>query len=147
MLARTLIDQLPETEETLWLRILGRGETQARAIREVLNLPPNHPRRDGILRLLISWTVKIDLGEIESFTGQEGLMAFSEAFLEWEQQTQERIRQNVLQEVQQQVIPSELRSQQRAIARRFLQQELSIEVIAHATELSVAEIQNLQPQE
>jgi hypothetical protein len=29
------IDQLPETEETLWLRILGRDETQERAIREV----------------------------------------------------------------------------------------------------------------
>ncbi|MCU0551502.1 MAG: hypothetical protein MUC48_19335 [Leptolyngbya sp. Prado105] len=48
------IDQLPETEETLWLRVLGRNRTQERAIREVLALPLNHPRRDGILRLLVS---------------------------------------------------------------------------------------------
>ncbi|MBC7823989.1 MAG: hypothetical protein H7126_08925 [Candidatus Parcubacteria bacterium] len=37
------IDQLPETEETLWLRILGRDQTQERTIREVLALPTNHP--------------------------------------------------------------------------------------------------------
>ena len=37
------IDQLPETEETLWLRILGRDATQERAIREVLSLPSSHP--------------------------------------------------------------------------------------------------------
>lgn len=54
------IDQLPETEETLWLRILGRDDTQERAIRQVLALPSNHPRRNGILRLLASWKVRID---------------------------------------------------------------------------------------
>ncbi len=84
------IDQLPETEETLWLRILGRDETQERAIREVLALPTNHPRRNGILRLLTSWKVRIEVGGIEDFSGQEALMALSEAFLEWEQATQQR---------------------------------------------------------
>ncbi|MCY7273199.1 MAG: DUF4351 domain-containing protein, partial [Phormidesmis sp. CAN_BIN44] len=84
------IDQLPETEETLWLRILGRDETQERAIRGVLALPTNHPRRNGILRLLTSWKVRIDVGGIEDFSGQEALMALSEAFLEWEQATQQR---------------------------------------------------------
>ena len=84
------IDQLPETEETLWLRILGRDETQERAIREVLALPLTYPRRNNILRLLASWKVKIEVGEVEDFAGQEGLMALSEAFLEWEQATQQR---------------------------------------------------------
>jgi hypothetical protein len=46
------IDQLPETEETLWIRLLGRDKTQERAIREVFALPPEHPRRNTILRLL-----------------------------------------------------------------------------------------------
>ncbi|MCY7274126.1 MAG: DUF4351 domain-containing protein [Phormidesmis sp. CAN_BIN44] len=88
--ATVAIDQLPETEETLWLRILGRDETQERAIREVLALPTNHPRRNGILRLLASWKVRIDVGGIEDFSGQEALMALSEAFLEWGQATQQR---------------------------------------------------------
>jgi hypothetical protein len=85
------IDELPETEETLWLRILGRDETQARAIREVLALPPQHPKRSNVLRLLASWKVRMDLGELMDFSQQEeGLMALSEAFLEWEQETQKR---------------------------------------------------------
>jgi hypothetical protein len=88
------IDELPETPETLWLRILGRDDTQTRAIREVLALPPEHPRRSNVLRLLASWKVKIDIGELMDFLPQEeGLMALSEAFLEWEQQTQLRSRQ------------------------------------------------------
>lgn len=84
------IDQLPETEDTLWLRVLGRDTTQERAIREVLALPSTHPRRNNVLRLLASWKVKIEVGEVENFTGQEALMALSEAFLEWEQTTQQR---------------------------------------------------------
>lgn len=136
------IDQLPETEETLWLRILGRDGTQERAIREVLALPPSHPRRNGVLRLLVSWKVRIDLGEIEDFSGQEAIMALSEAFLAWEQQTQERIRQ----EVQQEVSQEERREERQAIARRMLQQGLSVEVIAQATQMTIAEIQTLQQQ-
>ncbi|MCU0550712.1 MAG: flagellar assembly protein H [Leptolyngbya sp. Prado105] len=124
------IDQLPETEETLWLRILGRDGTQERAIREVLALPPSHPRRNGILRLLAGWKIRIDLGEIQDFSGQEAIMALSEAFLEWEQQTQEQGKQE----------------ERRMIARRLLQQGLSIEAISQATELSIAEIQSLQSQ-
>ena len=179
------IDQLPETEDTLWLRVLGRDGTQERAIREVLALPPDHPRRNGILRLLISWKVRIDLGEIKDFSGQEAIMALSEAFLEWEQQTEERIRQRVLQEVEQteerirqrvlqeveqteerirqrvlqeveqteeqirqrvlQEVQQEVSQEERqAIAQRLLKQGLSIEAIAQATELSIAEIQSLQ---
>jgi hypothetical protein len=97
------IDQLPETADTLWLRILGRDKTQERAIREVLALPPNHPRRNGILRLLVSWKVRIDLSEIQDFSGQEALMALSQAFLEWEQQTEERIEQKVTEQVTQKI--------------------------------------------
>lgn len=133
------INQLPETEETLWLRILGRDGTQEQAIRAVLALPSSHPRRDGILRLLASWKVGIDLGDIQDFSGQEAMMALSEAFLAWEQQTQERIRQEVSQE--------ERQEERQVIARRLLQQGLPIEVIAQATELSIAEIQTLQRQE
>jgi hypothetical protein len=116
------IDQLPETEETLWLRILGRDATQERAIREVLALPPNHPRRNGILRLLATWKVKIDLGEIQDFSGREAIMALSEAFLEWEQQHEERVRQRVLQEVQQEVRQRVLQEVQQEVRQRVLQE-------------------------
>ncbi|MCY7276284.1 MAG: flagellar assembly protein H, partial [Phormidesmis sp. CAN_BIN44] len=106
--ATVAIDQLPETEETLWLRILGRDATQERAIREVLTLPIEHPRRSGILRLLASWKVRIDLGGIEDFSGREAIMALSEAFLEWEQATQQRAEAQGLEQGQRSLILRQL---------------------------------------
>jgi hypothetical protein len=136
------IDQLPETEETLWLRILGRDATQERAIREVLALPIDHPRRSQILRLLASWKVRIDLSEIEDFSGREAVMALSEAFLAWEQETQERIRQEVRQEVSQ----AERQEERRAIALNLLRKNLALEMIAEVTGLTIEQLQQLQTQ-
>jgi hypothetical protein len=84
------LDQLPQTPDTLWLRLLGRGPTQETAIREILDLPSRHPRRMPILRLLASWKVRIELTEIPNLKARDEFMAFSQAFLEWEQKTEER---------------------------------------------------------
>ena len=46
------IHQLPRTQETLWLRILGRKRVQAQAIDELEALPSNHPFRRATLELL-----------------------------------------------------------------------------------------------
>jgi hypothetical protein len=46
------IHQLPRTQETLWLRILGRGTVQKQAIDELAALPANHPFRKATLELL-----------------------------------------------------------------------------------------------
>lgn len=129
--AIVVIDQLPETEETLWLRVLGRDATQERAIREVLALPLDHPWRDRILRLLASWKVRIDLNEIENFSGQEALMALSEAFLQWEQQHEEQVR----------------REERQEIARNLLRTNMPLETIAEVTGLKIAQLQQLQAQQ
>jgi uncharacterized protein YjeT (DUF2065 family) len=81
------INKLPETPETLWLRVLGRGATQKKAIAEVFALPEAHPRRAGILRLLASWKVSIEVKEILDAQDREELMALSQVFLDWEQKT------------------------------------------------------------
>jgi Domain of unknown function (DUF4351) len=82
-----VIDKLPETQESLWLRVLGRGATQQKAVKEILALPDTHPRRAGILRLLASWKVSIEVKEILDVQEQEELMALSQVFLDWEQKT------------------------------------------------------------
>jgi hypothetical protein len=46
------IHQLPQTPETLWLRILGRGSTQSQAIIELQALPSNHPFQKATLELV-----------------------------------------------------------------------------------------------
>ena len=84
------IDELPQTQATLWIRILGRDETQTLAIQEVVNLPSDHPRRERILRLLAAWKVRIDIGEVQDFLQQETVMAYPQAFLDWEEATEKR---------------------------------------------------------
>jgi predicted transcriptional regulator len=47
-----VIHQLPETPETLWLRLLGRGGIRQRAIDELERLSPNNPLKSASLNLL-----------------------------------------------------------------------------------------------
>ncbi|EPF22260.1 DUF4351 domain-containing protein [Microcystis aeruginosa] len=47
-----VLHQLPETPETLWLRLLGRGGTRSRAIDELESLSPHHPFKSASLKLL-----------------------------------------------------------------------------------------------
>ncbi len=46
------IHQLPQTPETLWLRLLGRGSVQSQAIIELQALPLNHPYQKATLELV-----------------------------------------------------------------------------------------------
>lgn len=46
------IHQLPHTLETLWLRLLGRGNVQSQAIIELQALPLNHPYQKATLELV-----------------------------------------------------------------------------------------------
>jgi Domain of unknown function (DUF4351) len=47
-----VIHQLPETPDTLWLRILGKHKVQQRAIEEINRLDANSPYRQNTLKLL-----------------------------------------------------------------------------------------------
>jgi hypothetical protein len=128
------IDELPETEDTLWIRILGRGKTQERAIREVLALTTAQTKRNKILKLLAFWKVRMDMSELAEFVSQEETMAvseaFSEAFLEWERIKEAEGRQ----------------SARTTIARTMLQKQMSLEDIAEITGLSIEQVQQLQTQ-
>lgn len=147
------IDQLPETEETLWIRILGRDTTQERAIREVLALPATHPRRNDILRLLASWKVRIDLGEIENFSGQEAIMALSESFLAWERQAQERWEQQAQERWEQQtqerireVSQEERQEERRSLILLQLEQKfgtLADQIVAQVSTLNLEQMGRL----
>ncbi|MGV0023641.1 flagellar assembly protein H [Phormidesmis priestleyi] len=84
------IDQLPEIEETLWLRILGRDTTQRRAIAEVIALPQSDPRRAETLQMLTAWKVTIEMNDPLETEDEALLIALSQAYLEWEQTTEQR---------------------------------------------------------
>jgi Domain of unknown function (DUF4351) len=94
------INQLPNTEETLLLRLLGRGQTQKQAINQVIAFDTRDSRRAAILGLLANWKISIEItGQVDA--EEELMMALSQAFLEWEQQTEQRGEQRGRQEGEQ----------------------------------------------
>jgi hypothetical protein len=84
------IAELPTVPETLWLRLLGKGDTQERAIAELLELPGRDPKRESALNLLVSWRINMEIVEEFQQEEREIQMALSQAYLEWENQTERR---------------------------------------------------------
>ena len=95
------INQLPAIEETLWLRLLGKGSTQQQAIEAVCQLPPSDPRRATALQVLANWRITIEQSTNPDEEDQELIMTLSQAYLEWERETkQQGIQQGIQQEKQ-----------------------------------------------
>ena len=85
------IKELPTTPEYLWLRILGRNQTQAKAIEEVLALSPTDPRRTSILRMLFAWKiVTIETNPSLIAFSEVMSMAYPQVYLDWETATEAR---------------------------------------------------------
>jgi hypothetical protein len=88
-----VIDELPTTPETLWLRLMGKGRTQEAAIAELLAMPESDPKRSNALNLLVSWRINMEVTNQVESEEQRILMALSQTYLEWEKQTERRGRE------------------------------------------------------
>ncbi|BAZ02938.1 hypothetical protein NIES37_69510 (plasmid) [Tolypothrix tenuis PCC 7101] len=91
------INQLPVTSETLWLRLLGKGETQRQAVTELLALPDNNVVRQNTLKLITNWRI-ISIQQPENLTqdDQELIMNLSQAYQEWEETTKQKGQREVV---------------------------------------------------
>jgi hypothetical protein len=80
-----VIHQLPETLDTLWLRILGKQKVQQRAIAEIDRLDPNSPYRQNALRLLLDLRVVLETRQNRNNQDTELLMSLrtSQPYLEY----------------------------------------------------------------
>lgn len=91
--AIVVIHQLPENEDTLWLRVLGKGGTQKRAVEELIELPENNPFRENLLLILADWRKNLELRDNLSREEEEVIMNLSPAYLqqieEWKQEGQQ----------------------------------------------------------
>jgi hypothetical protein len=85
-------NRLPVTEETLWLRILGKGRVQRRAVDELLALPDTNRYKESTLRLIANWRIVTIKQTNLTDDDQEIAMNLSTAYLEWEQKTLEEGR-------------------------------------------------------
>lgn len=85
------VNRLPRTQETLWLRVLGKDLIQKQAIDEVVALPKEDSKRLEILRLLSKWKINMGLdNEIDSAEDRELVMNLTTAYIEWEKETELR---------------------------------------------------------
>jgi predicted transposase YdaD len=83
------LNQIPATEETFLLRILGKGQTQKQAINELIAFDDRDPRRSAILKLLTSWKISTEItGQVDG--EQELMMVLTQAYLDWERQTEQK---------------------------------------------------------
>lgn len=96
--ALVAINQLPITEDTLWLRILGKRGTQKRAIDELVALPEGNPFQRSILPILANWRVNVEKSENLSDEDRELIMNLSPAYLKWQEETLQQGRQQGRQE-------------------------------------------------
>ena len=93
-----VIHQLPETPDTLWLRILGKQKVQQRAIDDINQLDPNSPYRQNALKLLADLMVVLAARQNQNNQETELIMSLrtSAIYLEQiERITQQAIKQGL----------------------------------------------------
>ncbi len=122
-----VIHQLPVTLDTLWFRMLGRGNVQKRAIDELMTLPKDHPYRALTLRHIAVLQQNLKARQNKSIDLQEIIMALS---ITYEQIEAELTHQaNTLKE--------------RSIALNMLRENMSHETIARLTGMALTDVQQL----
>ncbi len=104
-----VVHQLPVNSKTLWLRMLGKGKVQEKAIEELNALPKDNQYRDSVLELVSNLFTMLQLNQEkrEELTkeDQELIMKLSPIYTaRLNEVKQEGIRQGVEQGIQQNVI-------------------------------------------
>lgn len=146
------IHQLPPTPETLWLRLLGRGKVQLRAIAELEALPGESPFRDKILELVYDLVAMLEArqhSEASNPEEQELIMQLSPMYAQRleaaTQQGEQKGRQEGIQMGRAEGQQLERRLLSETLLRsRFGSLDAELEAIATAmTELSAADFSQL----
>lgn len=124
------IHQLPYTQETLWLRILGRGTVQQQAIDELAALPANHPFQKVTLELLYNLQQNLRTNQNSEVDDRELIMRLLPLY----QEDREKAKQEGLQQGEQQLII-------RLLNRRF--GEIQLSLIEQVQKLSIEQLEAL----
>jgi hypothetical protein len=122
------IHQLPKTLDTLWLRLLGRGQVQGAAVAELLALPIDHPYRQETLRHIAVLQINLQVQQNKTRDLREVMMNLAPAYEKWLQETLEKGRQET----------------QMTIALRLLQKDMPLDEISECTGLSIEALQALR---
>ncbi len=128
------IHQLPQTSETLWLRLLGRGRVQEQAILELQALPSNNPFQKATLKLVYNLRENLRVNQNLEEDDRELIMRLEPLY--------ERDREQAKQEGREQgIIDGEQRLIIRLLNRRF--REIDSSLMEQVRRLSIEQLEGL----
>ncbi|PPJ62201.1 DUF4351 domain-containing protein [Cuspidothrix issatschenkoi] len=124
-----IIHQLPRTQETLWLRLLGRGTVQKQAIDELTALPSNQPYVKITLELLYNLQQNLRFNQSSETEDRELIMRLAPLYQQDRELARQEGEQRGLQKGEQQLIIRQLNRRVGEIESSLIQkvQELSVE--------------------
>ncbi|MEH2313659.1 MAG: DUF4351 domain-containing protein [Nostoc sp.] len=128
------IHQLPQTPETLWLRLLGRGSVQSQAIIELQGLPLDHPYQKATLELVYNLRENLRVNQELEADDRELIMRLEPLYQRDREQAKEEGRQEGRQEGKEDLI---LRLLNRRIG------EIDASLIGQIKSLSIEQLENL----
>jgi hypothetical protein len=132
------IHQLPQTQETLWLRLLGRGSVQSQAIIELQALPLDHPYQKATLELVYNLRENLRVNQELETDDRELIMRLEPLYQRNREQAKEEGRQEGKQEGKQE---GEKNLILRLLHRRI--GEIDSLLIERITGLSIEQLENL----
>jgi len=118
--AIVVIHQLPCTPETLWLRILGKGNVQKQAIEEIETLPVSHPFRTNALTMLNRLRADLQVTTNKDVEDQELIMRLSPLFDQQLEQAKQEAQQQGIQQGIQEGIQEGIQQGQRRLIENLL---------------------------
>lgn len=110
------IDRLPCTEDTLWLRLLGKENVRKQAINEIGILPASHPLRSITLLLLANLQATIQANQNIDREDRELVMELSPLLVQWREEALQEGEERGLQ----QGLQRGARMERRTIIENFL---------------------------
>ncbi len=132
------IHQLPQTPETLWLRLLGRGSVQSQAIIELQALPLDHPYQKATLELVYNLRENLRVNQELETDDRELIMRLEPLYQRNREQAKEEGRQEGKQEGRQE---GEKNLILRLLHRRI--GEIDALLIERIIGLSIEQLENL----
>ena len=128
-----VLHQLSKTEDTLWLRLLGRAGNQRRAIEEFAEMPMEVPLNANISELLADYRAMLESRKSPITQDEEELiMNLSAAYLqkreEWKEQGEKEGR----------------KQEREDMASNLLREGIDIEIITKVTGLTIEQVTKLR---
>jgi hypothetical protein len=126
-----VIHELPKDQDTILLRLLGKGAVQAQAIKELSALPSDHPYLQETLEHISSLQINLKLRQNKTKDIKEVIMNLSPAYEKWHEET--------LAEGE----AKGRRLERLSVVRSMLREGIAIDTITKITGVSSAEIERL----